>query len=99
MNDWERAHRTAQIYKEAYPSGTRVLLVQMSDPYHPVESGMRGTVCFVDDLGTVHIDWDNGRGLGVVPGKDEFRKLTEEELAQELREEQQAQQVLDEQTM
>ena len=75
MNDWERAHRTVQIYKEAYPSGTRVLLVQMSDPYHPVESGMRGTVCFVDDLGTVHIDWDNGRGLGVVPGKDEFRKL------------------------
>ena len=48
MNDWERAHRTVQIYKEAYPSGTRVLLVQMSDPYHPVESGMRGTVCFVD---------------------------------------------------
>ena len=96
MNDWERAHRTAQIYKEAYPSGTRVLLVQMSDPYHPVESGMRGTVCFVDDLGTVHIDWDN---VGVVPGKDEFRKLAEEELAQELREEQQAQQVLDEQTM
>ncbi len=52
MNDWERAHRTAQRYKEMYPPGTRVLLNHMSDPYHPVESGMRGTVRVVDDMGT-----------------------------------------------
>ncbi len=99
MNDWERAHRTAQRYKEMYPPGTRVLLNHMSDPYHPVESGMRGTVRVVDDMGTVHMHWDNGRTLGLVPGEDSFRKLTEEELAEELREQQQTQQMLDEQTM
>jgi hypothetical protein len=27
--------------------------------------------------------FDNGRSLGVVPGEDSFRKLTDEELAEE----------------
>ncbi len=34
--------------------------------------------------GTLHCDFDNGRSLGVVPGEDSFRKLTDEELAEEL---------------
>ena len=38
---------------------------------------------FVDDMGTVFPDWDNGRGLGVVYGEDSFRKLTPEELLEE----------------
>ena len=98
MNDLEKVHRTAQVYKEAYPPGTRVLLIQMNDPHCPVESGMRGTVQLVDDMGTVHMQWDNGRGLGLVPGEDQFRKLTEEELAEELREQAQ-EQTMQEQTM
>lgn len=44
MNDWERQHRQAQEYKEAYPPGTRLMLLCMNDPYSPVESGTRGTV-------------------------------------------------------
>ena len=71
MNEWDRLHRQAQRYKEAYP---------------PVESGTRGTVRVVDDIGTLHCDFDNGRSLGVVPGEDSFRKLTDEELAEELAE-------------
>ena len=31
MNDWERQHRQAQQYKEAYPPGTR-LIIQMKCP-------------------------------------------------------------------
>ena len=27
--------------------------------------------------------WDNGRTLAIVPGEDSFRKLTDEELAEE----------------
>ena len=53
-----------------------------NDP-NPVESGTRGTVRAVDDIGTLHCDFDNGRSLGVVPGEDSFRKLTAEELAEE----------------
>ena len=37
----------------------------------------------MDDIGTLHCDFDNGRSLGVVPGEDSFRKLTDEELAEE----------------
>ena len=91
MNDWERQHRQAQRYKEAYPPGTRLMLLSMNDPHHPVESGTRGTVEHVDDMGTIHMKWDNGRGLGLVPGEDEFRRLTQEEIDEELREQAQEQ--------
>ena len=83
MNEWERLHRQAERYKEAYPPGTRVLLLHMGDDPRPVEDNMRGTVRFVDDIGTVHCAFDNGRSLGLCPGEDSFRKLTQEELAEE----------------
>ena len=30
---------------------------------------------FVDDIGTIHMKWDNGRALGIVPGEDSFSVL------------------------
>lgn len=83
MNEWERNRRMAERYKESYPPGTRIMLLQMGDDPHPVEPNTRGTVRIVDDMGTLHCDFDNGRQLGVVPGEDSFRKLTEQELAEE----------------
>ncbi len=83
MNEWERLHRQAEHYKEAYPPGTRILLLHMGDDPRPVEDNMRGTVRFVDDMGTVFCAFDNGRSLGLCPGEDSFRKLTDEELAEE----------------
>lgn len=83
MNEYERLHRQAERYKEAYPLGTRVLLLHMGDDPRPVEDNMRGTVRFVDDIGTVHCAFDNGRSLGLCPGEDSFRKLTDAELAEE----------------
>ena len=55
----------------------------MGDDPRPVENGSRGTVRVVDDMGTVHCDFDNGRRLGLIPGEDSFRKLTDAELAEE----------------
>ena len=66
-----------------YPPGTRIELLSMSDSYAPVPSGTRGTVKFVDSMGTIFPEWDNGRTLGVVPGEDSFRKLTQEEIEAE----------------
>ena len=83
MNDWDRMSRQAQRYKEMYPRGTRLELLSMDDPYAPIEEGTRGTVQFVDDLGSIHMLWDNGRTLALVPGEDSFRKLSEEELLEE----------------
>ena len=34
-------------------------------------------------MGTIFPEWDNGRSLGVVPGEDSFRKLTQEEIEAE----------------
>ena len=83
MNKFEAERRFAQRMKDNYPPGTRIMLLQMGDDPHPVEPNTRGTVKFVDDMGTLHCDFDNGRQLGVVPGEDSFRKLTEQELAEE----------------
>lgn len=66
-----------------YPPGTRIELISMKDPYAPVPAGTRGTVKFVDSMGTILPEWDNNRTLGVVPGEDSFRKLTQEEIEAE----------------
>ena len=35
-------------------------------------AGTEGTVQYVDDAGTIHVQWDTGGGLGLVPGADEW---------------------------
>nr|DAE90620.1 MAG TPA: protein of unknown function DUF4314 [Caudoviricetes sp.] len=61
--------------KKEYPSGTRVELVHMDDPYRDMTPGMKGTVSSVDDTGTIHVHWDEGCHLGIVYGEDSCRKL------------------------
>ena len=85
MNRLEAQRRFAQRMKDNYPPGTRLVLLQMGDDPRPVEPNTRGTVSVVDDMGTLHCDFDNGRQLGLVPGEDSFRRLTERELAEELK--------------
>ncbi len=83
MNEYERLRRQAERYKEQYPPGTRIMLLRMGNDPNPVEDNTRGTVIAVDDIGTLHCSFDNCRSLGVVPGEDSFRTLTESELAEE----------------
>lgn len=72
-------HRTVQRIKEPYPGGTRIRLLSMDDPYAPISPGTEGTVNFVDDIGTLHCIFDNGRTLGVIPGEDSFSVLSRPE--------------------
>ena len=83
MSEYKKLSRQAQQMKELYPAGTRVLLMQMGEDPRPIPPGTRGTVVAVDDIGTVHCTFDNGRSLGLIPGEDSFRKLTEAEQAEE----------------
>lgn len=52
--------------------GKRVRLDAINDPYTTIKPGTLGTVGFIDDMGTIHVDWDDGRQLGLVPGQDRW---------------------------
>ena len=66
-----------QRMKDQYPPGTRIELDYMGDDPRPIAPGTKGTVRVVDDMGTVHCDFDNGRRLGLGPGEDSFHAITE----------------------
>ena len=80
-NRFER--QFAERMKSNYEPGTRLELISMDDPYSKIPPGTRGTVMCVDDIGTIHVKWDNGSGLGLVPGEDAFRRLTPAEIEEE----------------
>ncbi len=67
--------------RKNYPVGTRVVLHSMDDPDAPVPPGTKGTVTYVDDMGQIGVNWDNGSGLSLVPGEDTFSKVYEPEKA------------------
>ncbi|TDE22824.1 DUF4314 domain-containing protein [Actinomadura sp. 6K520] len=56
-----------------YPRrGDQIRLIATSDPYTVLEQGTLGTVTGVDSRGTIHVRWDNGSTLGLLPGLDRF---------------------------
>ena len=55
-------------------AGMRVKLLSMEDPQAPAP-GTEGTVQYIDDMGTIHVAWDTGCSLGLVPGVDEWKIL------------------------
>ncbi|QHQ63449.1 DUF4314 domain-containing protein [Anaerocolumna sedimenticola] len=66
---------TLKRLKDSYIPGTRVVLIEMNDPYTKLMTGDKGTVTGVDDIGTIHVKWDRGGSLGVVFGEDSCRKI------------------------
>ncbi len=64
--------------KEKYQKGQRVECIDMQDA-QAVPSGTQGTIQFVDDMGTIHVAWDNGQPLGLIDGEDSF-KIVQQEL-------------------
>ena len=69
--------------RNTYPEGTRIEIEYMNDP-QAVPSGTRGTVDYIDDAGQIHIKWDNGSSLAILPNEDNFRTLTNEEQLKEI---------------
>ena len=66
--------RNIQFLKDLYPTGTRVKLVEMNDIQAPPIWTL-GTVMYVDDIGTIHIKWDNGSTLGAAYPEDRVTKI------------------------
>lgn len=63
-----------QSLRDRFPQGTRVELVKMDDVQAP-PVGTKGTVLYVDDIGTIHVAWDCGGSLSVAYGEDICRKI------------------------
>ena len=71
MKEWQ-----LKQLREEYPADARVELIHMDDPYNrKLVPACQGTVRCVDDMGTIHVSWDCGSGLGLVPGEDAWKKI------------------------
>ena len=61
------------VYKGFKP-GDRIELIYMEDS-QAVPEGTKGTIKYIDDIGQLHMSWDNGRSLAVNLDVDEIRKI------------------------
>ena len=58
--------------KDKYSKGTTIVLTHDLDDPQPIPKGAKGKVDFVDDIGSIHIIWDSGRTLALIPDVDKF---------------------------
>lgn len=61
--------------KEVYKSGTRIRLRYMEGE-RDMYDGLEGTVTRVDDIGQIHMRWDNGRSLAINPEVDSWEVIS-----------------------
>ena len=75
----QRTPTRAQVesIRAKYPAGTKVRMVEMLDDPNPIPSGTVGTVTCVDDIGSVHMKWENSRTLAFIPGVDTVEIIKE----------------------
>lgn len=56
--------------------GMRIRMEEMSpDEKNPVDEGLEGTIDKIDGIGTLHVKWDDGRYIGVIPNVDKYTLL------------------------
>ncbi|SHJ58789.1 hypothetical protein SAMN02745136_00467 [Anaerocolumna jejuensis DSM 15929] len=65
--------------KNDYPKNAVIILTEdmYSDgvPEKDMNKNLTGRVSFVDDAGQIHVKWQNGRGLALIPEVDHFQKV------------------------
>jgi hypothetical protein len=73
----EPSERTVERLRKQYPVGSPVRLVETNDPHPGLDAGACGRVDFIDDAGTIFVDWDCGLSLGVIYGAGSIERLGE----------------------
>lgn len=64
--------------REMYPEGTKIILQEMQGESR-MAKGLKGTVTHVDDVGQIHMKWENGSSLALNVEVDTFKKIEPEE--------------------
>ena len=59
--------------RKKYPAGTKIQLISMRDEKYPVLPGTIGEVTHIDDMGSIHMKWENGSSLALIPEVDSFK--------------------------
>lgn len=57
------------------PTPMRVRLIRTTDEHTRLSPGAEGTIIGVDKLGTLHVRWDDGSTLGLLPGEDKWEVI------------------------
>lgn len=66
--------------RKKYPEGTIVRLFSMTGEPQ-MQEGLIGTVRVVDDIGSIHVHWENGSTLALIPDEDDFEIVREKQLS------------------
>ena len=61
--------------RSRYPEGTIVECIEMKDEGYAVPRGVRGVVYLVDDIGSIHVKWENGSSLALLEDIDRFKVI------------------------
>lgn len=61
--------------KNKYKAGMKIRLIKMYDYIAPISPLTTGFIEHIDDIGTLHILWEDGKRLGLIPGVDEFEVI------------------------
>lgn len=59
------------LIRGKYKSGTKIRLIYMEGEPQ-MKPGITGTVDMVDDIGQIHMKWENGSSLALNIGVDKF---------------------------
>lgn len=76
MNHYPSREQVEYLRKQ-YPPGALIQLTADMNGER-LQAGDIGQVIHVDDIGTIHMAWQNGSSLGLIPGEDSFRKIDSE---------------------
>ena len=77
MNNNFPSRETVERIRKQYPVGCRVELLRMDDAQAP-PIGTKGTVRYVDDIGSLGVAWDIGSSLQAVYGEDLCRRCDDD---------------------
>ena len=64
--------------RKKYPAGTKLQLISMRDEKYPILPGTIGVVTHIDDMGSIHMKWQNGSSLALIPEVDSFKVVASE---------------------